>query len=53
MKALFMYVKFVIDVFKRSVQDFEGNIKYKSSNPINIFSFDGCLYTCKTCHQKL
>ena len=54
MKALFIYIKFVIDVFKkRSVQHFERNIKNESSNPINVFSFDGCLYFCKTCHKKI
>ena len=39
--------------YKRSVQYFERNIKNGSSNPINIFSFDGCLYMCKTCHKKI
>ena len=39
--------------YKRSVQYFERNIKNESSNPINIFSFDGCLYMCKTCHKKV
>ena len=55
MKVVFMYVKFAIDVFvkgKRSVQHFERNIKNESSNPINVFAFDGCLYICKTCHKK-
>ena len=40
-------------LYKRSVQHFERNIKNESSNPINVFSFDGCLYICKTCHKKL
>ena len=40
-------------LYKRSVQHFERNIKNESSNPINVFSFDGCLYICKTCRKKL
>ena len=40
-------------LYKRSVQHFERNIKNESSNPINVFSFDGCLYICKTCHKKI
>ena len=40
-------------VYKRSVQHFERNIKNESSNPINVFSFDGCLNICKTCNKKL
>ena len=38
-------------LYERSVQHFEGNIKNKSSNPTNVFSFDRCLYICKICHK--
>ena len=39
--------------YKRSVQYFERNKKNDSSNPINVFSFDECLYIYKTCHKKI
>ena len=40
-------------LYKRSIQHFERNIKNESSNPINAFSFDGCLYICKNCHKNI
>ena len=40
-------------LYKRSVQHFERNIKNESSNPINVFSFNGCLYICKPAIKKI
>ena len=40
-------------LYKRSAHDFERSIENEFSNPINVFSFDGCLYICKTCHKVI
>ena len=55
MNTLFMYICQICHrcLYKRSVQHLERNIINESSNPINFFSFDGCLYICKTCHKKI